>query len=414
MRFLGLVLISLALQVASPWAQGLPRSTPEQQGMSGERLERIAPVMADYVERGVFPGMTVAVARYGRLVYSESFGVSDLDRGNPVQEDSIFRIFSMSKPVTAAALMILYEEGKFTLDEPVSKYIPALKDVQIYRPEGSEESTKPSREMTIRDLARHTSGLGYGWSDDPVSKKYQVARLLNPEFTLEEMVNKLATLPLYFDPGTDWRYGVGIDVLGRIIEVISGQTLAEFFEQRLFKPLGMKDTGFSVPDDQAGRFTSCYRINEDGKLIALPLGYPSYSPGKNRLYSGGGGLVSTTADYLRFAQMLLNGGELDGVRILGPRTVELMSMDHLPKGVTAPWDKLYGHGYGLAVSVLTDVTESLGMGSVGDYGWDGAASTYFRIDPQEDLVILLMTHRMPCDTEIQVKLKTLVYQALIN
>lgn len=402
------------LLVPSALAGGLPTASPEKEGLSTHRLERIEPIMRDYVERGAFPGMTVAVARHGQLVYLESFGFADIQTRKPVASDSIFRIYSMTKPVTATAVMMLFEEGKFTLDEPVSKYIPSFKDVQVYRPEGSGKSTKPSREITIRDLLRQTSGLGYGSEDDPVSQAYQKANLFDPNTTLEQMVAKLTKLPLYFDPGTQWKYSVAIDVLGRLVEVWSGQTLAEFFEQRIFRPLGMTDTAFSVPADKVARFTNCYRSTDEGKLTPLPRAFTSYAPENVHLYSGGGGLVSTAADYLRFAQMLANGGALDGVRILGPKTIELMSMNQLPDGVTAPWEKLQGHGYGFAMSVLTDIAKSLTVGSVGDFGWDGAASTYFRVDPKEDLVILLMTQRRPCDTEIQVKLKTLVYQALID
>ena len=218
------------------------------------------------------------------------------------------------------------------------------------------------------------------------------------------------------ETGSDWRYSVAIDVLGYLVEVVSGQPLDAFFKERIFDPLGMRDTGFFVSEQQLTRFSNVYDYTKDRQLIALPRphAYEVYTPEGNHLRSGGGGLVSTSADYLRFAQMLANGGELDGVRILGRKTVELLRLDHLPDGVTLSWDKLQGHGYGFAVSVLTDLAKSPTVGSVGDFGWDGAASTYFRVDPAEDLVILLMTQRMPCDTEIQVKLKTLVYQARID
>ncbi len=414
MRALILAVATLVVQSPALLSQGLPRTSPEMEGLSTHRLERIEPVMEDYIKRGIFPGMTVAVARGGQLVYFESFGYADIQTRKPVAQDSIFRIYSMTKPVTATAVMILFEEGKFMLDEPVSKYIPSFKNVKVYRPEGSAESTEPSREITIRDLLRQTSGLGYGWEDDPVSQAYREANLFDPDTTLEQMVDKLTRLPLYFDPGAQWKYSVAIDVLGRLVEIWSGQTLADFFRQRIFEPLDMRDTAFSVPADKVNRFTNCYRFTEEGRLEPLPNAFSSYSPENKHLYSGGGGLVSTASDYLRFAQMLANGGELEGVRILGPKTIELMSMNQLPDGVTAPWEKLQGHGYGFAMSVLTDIAKSLTVGSVGDFGWDGAASTYFRIDPSENLVILLMTHRQPCDTEIQVKLKTLVYQALTD
>jgi len=411
----GAVLLAVTGVSAGASGEGLPVARPERVGMSSVKLARIGQVMEEYVRSGSFPGMTVAVVREGNIAYLESFGWADIAKAEPVRPDTIFRIYSMSKPVTAAAVMMLYEEGKFSLDDPVSRYLPAFKNVNVYQTGKSrKKDLTPRREISIRDLLRHTSGLGYGWDKDPVSEMYQKANLFDPQLTIEQAVDRLAALPLYFEPGSNWQYSVSIDVLGRLVEVWSGLTLEEFFNQRIFTPLGMKDTGFFVPSDKLGRFTSCYRLPEKGKLEAVPedAAFGRYDREKNRLLSGGGGLVSTTADYLRFAQMLLNGGELDGVRLLGPKTVELMSMNHLPDGVKLHWDKLQGHGYGFAVSVLTDLPKSLGMGSVGDWGWDGAASTYFRIDPSEKLVLLLMTHRMPCDTEIQVRLKTLVYQAI--
>ena len=412
-----IVLLAVILTVAfmvPVWSADVPEPDPTAAGFSAERLDRIDAVMKRYVESGTFPGMTVVVARNGQVGYSRSFGYSDVEAQKPVQRDTVFRIYSMSKPVTVVAVMMLYEEGRFMLDEPVSKYIPSLKEVKVYQPPGSSETPPADREMTIRDLLRHTAGLGYGWGDDPVSDVYRKLNVLDRSVTLAEAVDRLALAPLYFAPGSEWRYSVSIDVLGRLVEIWSGQTLDVFFQERLFGPLGMSDTGFFVQPGQEERLTALYQFNSEGRLVRVPdtAAIAPYDPNRSKLLSGGGGLLSTTADYLRFAQMLLNGGELNNVRILGERTIRLMSADHLPAGIVLPWDKLQGHGYGFGVSVLTDIPTSLGMGSVGDWGWDGAASTYFRVDPEERLLILLMTHRMPCDTEIQVKLKTLVYQAL--
>ncbi|HOM99533.1 MAG TPA: serine hydrolase domain-containing protein [Acidobacteriota bacterium] len=414
-----IVCFCLAGSMALSWlpAQELSPTDPESAGMSRGRLERIDRLMQQFVDQGNFPGMTVAVARHGRLVYHRSFGYADLDTQRPVDQSTIFRIYSMSKPITAVAALTLWEEGLYQLDDPVSKYLPELKGLKVYGETEASGTDSSRREMTIRDLFRHTSGLGYGWEEGPVDELYKKINLFDPTTTLAQAVAKLKDLPLYFAPGTAWHYGVSIDVLGRLIEVWSGLSLDEFFQKRLFDPLSMGDTGFFITDDQLPRLTSLYRLDEKtGKMETLPPAYSvdAYRKDKNRLLSGGGGLVSTTSDYLRFAQMLARGGELDGVRILGPRTVELMASDHLPEGVSMSWDKLRGHGYGLGVSVLLDPPASLSVGSPGDFGWDGAASTYVRIDPVEDLVVLLMTHRMPCDTEIQVKLKTLVYQALTD
>lgn len=398
-------------------AQGLPAVAPESVGLSAVRLERIDSAMRRYVEDGLFPGMTVAVARKGRLAWLRSFGAAELEPLRPVEADAIFPIFSMSKPVTAVAALILLEEGRYRLDDPVARFLPVFAEVKVYGSEQTTADQAPPRPMTVRDLFRHTSGLGYGWEQGPVDKIYQQLNLWDPSTSLEQLVDKLASAPLYFAPGSRWHYSTSIDVLGRLVEVLSGQSLDAFLEERIFRPLGMFDTAFHVPDAKLGRLTSLYRYDEtQRRLELLPPDQTRerYRKGGNRLLSGGGGLVSTTADYLRFAQMLADGGSIDGVRILGRKTVELMHLDHLPAGVTLPWDKTYGHGHGLGVTVLTDIAASTGTGSIGDFGWDGAASTWFRIDPAEDLVILLMTHRMPCDTEIQVRLKTLVYQALID
>lgn len=399
-------------------AEGLPTAAPQDVGFAPGRLERIDRVMRDYVERGIFPGMTVAVVRHGKLVYRRSFGFADLASRKPVRDDTIFRIYSMSKPVTSVAALMLFEQGYFLLDDPVSKYLPELKDLKIY---GREDVPPPEeggpREMTIRDLFRHTSGLGYGWGQGPVDDIYRRLNLLDRTRTLAEAVAKLAEAPLYFAPGTAWLYSVSIDVLGRLVEVLSEMSLDEFLQQRIFSPLGMKDTGFFIEPEKRERLTSLYAFNEQTQQLQLVPPERSVTPYQrehSRLLSGGGGLLSTTDDYLRFAMMLVGGGSFGDIRLLAPETVRLMGTDHLPDGVTMPWPKLAGHGYGLGVSVLTDVAKSMTYGSPGDFGWDGLASTYFRVDPTKNLVILLMTHRMPCDTEIQVKLKTLVYQALVD
>ncbi len=398
-------------------AQGLVPAAPGSVGMSAERLERISAAMERYVQEGLFPGMSVSIARKGRLVWSRCFGFADLEARRPVKEDDIFAVYSMSKPVTAVAALILWEEGRYRLDEPVSKYLPEFSEVKVYSGEGESGSPETARPMTIRDLFRHTSGLGYGWGQGPVDQIYQELKIFDPTLTLEDAVKRLAQAPLYFAPGTQWLYSSSIDVLGRLVEVLSGDSLDVFLEQRIFQPLGMPDTGFYLAPEKAQRLTGQYRYDEKEKrLVAIPKEeiLRRYSREHNRLLSGGGGLLSTSADYLRFAQMLANGGVLDGVRILSRKTVELMHADHLPPGVTLPWDKLEGHGHGLGVTVLKDLAASTGTGSVGDFGWYGAASTWFRVDPEESIVIVLMTHRMPCDTDIQVRLKTLVYQALAD
>ena len=307
-----IVCFCLAGSMALSWlpAQELSPTDPESAGMSRGRLERIDRLMQQFVDQGNFPGMTVAVARHGRLVYHRSFGYADLDTQRPVDQSTIFRIYSMSKPITAVAALTLWEEGLYQLDDPVSKYLPELKGLKVYGETEASGTDSSRREMTIRDLFRHTSGLGYGWEEGPVDELYKKINLFDPTTTLAQAVAKLKDLPLYFAPGTAWHYGVSIDVLGRLIEVWSGLSLDEFFQKRLFDPLSMGDTGFFITDDQLPRLTSLYRLDEKtGKMETLPPAYSvdAYRKDKNRLLSGGGGLVSTTSDYLRFAQMLARG-----------------------------------------------------------------------------------------------------------
>jgi CubicO group peptidase (beta-lactamase class C family) len=401
-------------------AQAQPAKTPSlaDLGLSADRLARIAPVMNEFIRDGKFPGISVTVARKGRVAFQQEFGYSDLEKKSALKKDAIYRVYSMTKPVTGVAVMILFEEGRFLLDDPVSKYLPCFKDLQVFDSDtpAGPKLVKADREVTLRDLLRQTSGLSYGGTNAALGKLYQSKSLMDRETTLAQMVEKTCSLPLCFQPGTRWEYGVSIDILGRLVEVVSGQPLDEFMQQRIFSPLKMVDTGFSLPEEKLGRFTTNYSYNPEKGLVAVPppRGMDPYRRGGNKLLSGGGGLVSTASDYLRFAMMLARGGELDGVRILGPRTVGLMAMNQLPEGVKpAPWGgKNGGSGYGFTMSVTTDVAQTTGYGSVGDFGWDGAASTFFRVDPKEDLVLLVMTQRMPCDLEIQVKAKALAYQAL--
>lgn len=393
---------------------------PTVEGFSIERLARVAPAMNELIRQGRFPGMSVTVARNGRIAYQQEFGFADVEKKTPLKKDTIYRVFSMTKPVTGVAVMILFEEGRFVLDDPVSKYLPAFKQMQVFESEsaGAVKLAKATREVTIRDLLRQTSGLTYGGSGDPVARLYQQKALLDPNTTLADMEAKFSSLPLKFQPGSAWEYGVSIDVLGRLVEVVSGQPLDAFMKARIFDPLRMVDTGFYVPEAKLARFATCYTYSVEKGLAPLPpaAGVDRYRQGRNKLLSGGGGLVSTVSDYLRFATMLARGGELEGARILSPRSVQLMSMNQLPDGVRPlSWGgKNDGNGYGFTMSVTMDVAHTTGLGSVGDFGWDGAASTFFRIDPKEKLVVLVMTQRQPCDLEIQVKAKTLVYQALVD
>jgi CubicO group peptidase (beta-lactamase class C family) len=288
----------------------------------------------------------------------------------------------------------------------------------VFESEGPDgiKTTKAVREMTIRDLLRHTSGLSYGGPTNAVTKSYQPARVMDSTRTIAQTAEAVCNVPLLFQPGTRWEYSIAMDILGRIVEIASGQPLDEFMQTRIFDPLKMVDTGFFVPEAKLPRLASLYRWTPEQGLTPVPpaASLDRYRKGTNLLLSGGGGLVSTVSDYLRFATMLARGGELDGVRLLSPKTVALMTMNQLPKGVEPlPWGgKNGGNGYGFTMSVTTDVAATTGYGSVGDFGWDGAASTFFRVDPQERLVVLVMTQRMPTDLEIQVKAKGVAYQAI--
>jgi CubicO group peptidase (beta-lactamase class C family) len=410
-----LIVVPLLIHAQQPRPQPAPAP-----GFSSERLARIAPVMDQFIKDGKFPGISVTVARNGRIAYRQEFGFADLERRSPLQKDTIYRIYSMTKPITGVAVMMLLEEGRFALDDPVSKYIPCFKGMQVFDSEtdAGAKLVRPDREVTIRDLMRHTSGLSYGGTTPALNRLYQSKNLMDPATTLEQMVEKTCSIPLCFQPGTRWEYGVSIDILGRLVEVVSGQPLGQFLQARIFGPLKMVDTGFFVPEEKLGRLAANYSYDAQKGLTAVPpeRSVERYRQGGNKLLSGGGGLVSTVSDYLRFATMLAQGGEVDGVRILGPRTVALMRTNQLPEGVAPSWwgGKNGGNGYGLTMSVTMDVAQTTGYGSAGDFGWDGAASTYFRIDPKEHLILLVMTQRMPCDLEIQVKTKALVYQALIG
>jgi len=410
---------------ASPSTYGQQRASdkPESVGLSSERLQRIDQLIERKIGEGKLVGAVTLVARRGKLVHLAAAGHSDLEAGKPLRSDAIFRIYSMSKPVTTVAAMMLYEEGKFQLDDPVAMYLPEFKDVQVYGEGGT--LVKPKSPMTVRHLMSHTSGLTYGFfGNTPVDRQYRAANLLAGDITLAEFTPRLAKLPLLFHPGEQWNYGVSTDVLGRLVEVWSGLTLEEFLRRRIFEPLGMRDTGFDVPAAKLDRFTVNYQWGMNPLAIGEAAGKRAVGdhPSKSRyaspakFFSGGGGLVSTAQDYLRFCQMLLGGGALDGVRLLSPKTVQLMTSDHtkharLPQvGVTLGG----GAGFGLGFKVITDTADNQRIGSVGTFDWSGAASTSFFIDPQEQVVAILMTQKMPFDTRLTAEFRTAVYQAIVE
>jgi len=396
---------------------GLAKANPEEVGLSSERLRRINKAMEGYVDENKLAGVITMVARRGKVAHFESFGMSDRGSKKPMEADTIFRIYSMSKPITSVAVMMLYEEGHFHLNDPVSKFIPEFKSVKVFvrKTESGVELAEPKREITIRDLLTHTSGLAYGLGkDSPVEEMYQDEKMLRWDETVEEKVGRLVKLPLANQPGSAWRYSISVDVLGYLVEVISGRRLDVFLEERIFKPLGMEDTGFYVPEEKIGRFAALYKAKETddvGHEGTLYLGDFSKLP---LFLSGGGGLVSTAWDYMRFCQMLLNGGELDGVRLLGRKTVELMTTNHLTNELIQQGNMAKGFGFGLGFAVLMDVAQSETVGSEGEYSWGGAASTGFWINPEEELIGILMTQFIPYTGRFTEDLKVLTYQAIID
>ena len=381
------------------FGQGLPMAVPEAVGVSAERLERIRPVMQGYVDEGHLPGFLTVVARRGKIVHFETMGMRDVEDNKPVEPDTIFRIYSMSKPITSVAVMMLYEEGHFQLGTPVSKFIPEFKNMEVYN-EDQTEILETEKEMTIKHLLMHTAGLTYGWGNKPVDERYKASKIFEPNTTLVDMVKKLSDIPLVHEPGERWTYGVSVDVLGYLVEVVSGMPFEEFLQTRLFGPLGMVDTGFSVPPEKVDRYAALYRHNREEGQKQRVEDAPLANDDVSFFPSGGGGLVSTAADYMRFSQMLLNGGELDGVRMLGKKTVELMRYPH------------HDDWFGLGFAVVTDKEPPNTLESVGNFSWGGAAATTFWIDPEEELIGLLMTQLLNNPHPFQQQFKVLTYQAL--
>lgn len=403
-------------------------------GMSRDRLDRVERYIDDaYVATGKLPGALVQVWRRGELALNAVLGMADRERQVPLAEDSIFRIYSMTKPITSVALMMLVEECKVALDDPVSKYIPAWEHLGVHAG-GFMESfqTRPAaRPMLIVDLLRHTSGLTYGFHQNTnVDAAYRRLKLgdIATGGTLDEMIEKLAGVPLEFSPGTAWNYSVSTDVLGYLVGKISGMPFETFLKTRIFDPLGMVDTAFYVPEEKASRFCACYAVGALGSTVVserpMLQDDPSTSPYLKppSFVSGGGGLVSTAADYLRFSRMLLQGGELDGVRLLAPKTLALMTANHLPGGADisrlsprsmfseAAYD---GVGFGLGFATTIAQPATLVPGSTGDFFWGGAAGTFFWVDPQEDLIGLFLTQVLPSSAyPVRRQLRTLVYSAI--
>lgn len=400
--------------------------TPETVGLDGNQLKRVGEhLRRAYIEPGKIPGSLTLVARAGRVCYLDVAGRRDLERDQPMTEDTVFRIYSMSKPITSLALMMLYERGLFSLEDPVRRFIPAFANIGV-RKAGSFplfETVPCARPMTVRDLLTHTSGLTYDFlRESNIDYAYRKLQVGNPRpgYTLADMAEELGQLPLEFSPGEAWNYSLGTDVCGHLVELLSGQSLPEFLEENLFRPLGMVDTTFNIREEQLPRFASCYERNASKELVLNDDGQDSQFRDRS-FFSGGGGLLSTAADYYRFCQMLLNGGSLDGQRIIGSRTLDYMTRNHLPGGVDLARfaigsfsETAYdGVGFGLGFATKVDPVANGYPGSTGSYFWGGLASTLFWVDPEEDLVVLFMTQMMPSSTfNFRGQLEAMIYAAL--
>jgi CubicO group peptidase (beta-lactamase class C family) len=398
---------------------------PDGAGLDARRLERITDhLQTRYIDPGKIVGGQVVVARHGSVGYFRSFGEMDRERSKPVADDTIWRIYSMTKPITGVALLSLYEKGLFQLNDPVHRFIPEWRDlkVRVRREDGTKDVVEPDRPMSVKDLMMHMSGVGMGaLGGDGLPN----LRFLDGTDTLADVVSQMSSEPLRFQPGTRWLYGMSTDVCGRLVEILSGQSFDDYLQSELFGPLGMSDTGFTVADDQVDRFAASYfRRPKDKSLKLVDDPETSRYRQPRAFLSGGGGLVSTTADYLRFGQMLVNGGELDGVRILGRKTVELMAANHLPGGgsmtdfaVPGGFGEVgfTGMGFGLTVAVNLGPERTGVVSSTGDFTWGGYASTIFWVDPAESLVVIFMTQLIPSGTfNFRDQLKTLVYPAIVD
>jgi CubicO group peptidase (beta-lactamase class C family) len=388
--------------------QPLPVSTPQQQGFSAERLQRLHERLREQTAETKPPGAISMVVRNGHIVDWQTFGYRDAEAKLPMEKDTICHIYSMTKPITSVAIMMLVEEGKLRLDDRADKFIPEFKDLKVYKGGTVDRPIleAPVRPMTIKHLLTHTAGLSYGWGNDNVSALYQKAKVFDVA-SLQEFIERLAKLPLTASPGDKYEYSVAIDVLGHIVHKVSGQPFDQFVQQRILDPLKMADTHFTLPDAKRPRLAKIYSLRQ-GKLTAQPglstKGVPF----------GGMGLYSTIGDYARFAQMLANSGQLDGERLLSRKTVDLMMMNHLTMLNPPVRDGDGSEGFGLGGSVRIAPEKSGRPGTVGLFGWDGAASTRFRVDRQENLVYLLFTQWMPFDDATLNRFETLVYQAIAD
>lgn len=418
------IALAAALTCYTTLAAELPRSTPAAEGLSEVKLQEISQIMHRLVTDRHIAGGIVLIARNGKVVFHQPYGLRHLEKKRPVERDTIFRIYSMSKAITSAAALILVDEGKLDLNAPVSRYLPEFANLKVI--EGDTERA-PKQPMTVTDLFLHTSGIPYGNpAGSRVEKKFESLEVLDKQSSLAVMTKKLATIPLSFDPGLDWKYGASVDVLGRVVEVVSGQPLDQFLEQRIFMPLGMVDTGFHVSPAKQSRFAANYYSessnNAKTELLLRDESTASLYLKKPGLFSGGGGLVGTAADYMRFLLMVESNGLFNESRILSHQSVKLMTTNQLP--TEAGWvdfgEERTGVGFGLGFSVTTRLPALKEQANQnpharqGEYGWGGAASTHFWVSPRDNLIVVTMEQRMPYSSETEYLLKPVIYDAIVE
>jgi CubicO group peptidase (beta-lactamase class C family) len=410
-----LILFTLCMAERVPVsAAELPTSTPEAEGMSAEKLAKVGEIMNGFIKDKKIAGGIVLVARNGKVVFQETYGLRNLDGKLPVERDTIFRIYSMSKAITSAAALMLVDEGKLDLEAPVSKYLPEFAEMKVVDGETERPAKSP---ITVKDLFRHTSGITYGNPlGSPSAKLYEATEVLDMQSDLALMSTKISQIPLEFDPGTKWKYSASIDVLGYLVQKISGQSLEVFLKQRIFEPLEMTETGFFVPAEKQARFAANYYSDGKGRMIIRDDPAKSGYLHKPGLSSGGGGLVGTASDYLRFLMMIANDGEWQGKRILSRESVERMRTNQLPKGVD--WigfgeETRKGVGFGLGFSVTVETSDK-SANRKEEYGWGGAASTHYWVSPRDRLIVVTMEQRWPYSPETEEALKPMVYDAIVK
>ena len=421
MKTVATLLIGVIALFTAPFttAQNLPRATPAQVGLSAERLDKIMQMLRDDTGKNVIPGAVLLVARHGKIAYFDAAGVLDPTTKAPMTKDAIFRVFSMSKPITTVSAMMLFEDGKLALGDPIARYIPQFRQMKVGVEKPDPAGGKPTldlvparRPITVQDLMRHTSGITYGFFGNTMVKKMYVdAGVMKGDYTNEEFADRIAKLPLSYQPGTTWDYSHSTDILGRVIEVVSGTTLYQFEKQHILDPLGMTDTSFYVTDKAKQPRIAEPFPNDRTIGIDAVFGDPRVA---GKWESGGGGMVSTASDYARFLQMLLNGGTLGGKRILGPKTIAFMTSDHTSEGIVPGPYYLpgAGYGFGLGFAVRRDAGVALENGSVGDYTWNGVGGTHFWVDPKEDMFVLFMIQSPRQRPHYMTVIRNMVYAAI--